>query len=343
MNKRSLVKILKILLILIILASLAWYVQHNAAKLRQQDFAFVFHPWMFAFSSLLVLTCFFIQSTIWWIILGGVAVRPPWAETQAIWYTSQVSKYVPGKMMLPLMRFLLLRRRGVTLTKTILSIYIELALMTGSVVLLSLLTAVGWGDDAWNLLAEKINWFGAGRSLKWTVSLLAPAALLGVHPRLMQWIINRGLSLAKKPPVQIEIPYAKMLLLGCLSFLSWVVYSVSCWFLMTAVGVTDVALAYPVAGAFTISWVIGFVSFVTPGGVGVREAILIAMLALWGIPLGLATVAAILARLQWTGMEVVGWGLTVRYRPPSPSRAEWAAAKQGMAGQPGEAGENAAG
>lgn len=343
MNKRSLVKLAKLLLILLILASLAWYVRHNAVKLRQQEFTFVFHAGLFAFSSSLVLLCFFIQSTIWWIILGGVAVRPPWAETQAIWYTSQVSKYVPGKMMLPLMRFLLLRRRGVTLTKTILSIYLELALMTGAVILLSLLTAIGWGEETWNLLADKINWFGAGESLKWTVSLLAPASLIGVHPRLMQWLINRGLSLAKKPPVRVDIPYGKMLLLGCLSFLSWVVYSFSCWFLMMAVGVTDLSLAYPIAGAFTISWVIGFVSFVTPGGVGVREAILIALLALWGIPVGLATVAAILARLQWTGMEIVGWGLTVRFRPPAPSREELAAAKRGMADDAARAGENAAG
>jgi uncharacterized membrane protein YbhN (UPF0104 family) len=49
--------------------------------------------------------------------------------------------------------------------------------------------------------------------------------------------------------------------------------------------------------------------------VGVREAVLIGMLGWQGVPLGAATAAAALCRLQWTGMEIVGAALTVRDRP----------------------------
>jgi hypothetical protein len=58
--------------------------------------------------------------------------------------------------------------------------------------------------------------------------------------------------------------------------------------------------------AFVVAWLIGFVSLLTPGGIGVREAVAVALLA----PIigeSAAVLATIAARVSWT----IGDGVSV--------------------------------
>jgi glycosyltransferase 2 family protein len=307
---------LKALVVVAIAVFLGLALRREAVKLREVEFAF--HVLPFLASTVLVLAQFFQQSTCWWIILRGVAGPVPHAEAQATWYASQVSKYVPGRVMLPLMRYTLLRRRGVALGRTMVSIYLELALMTGAAILLALLSSIGFPLAVWDMLAAHIHWFGDGASLRWTVLALVPLTLVGIHPRLLQWVVNLGLRLVKKDPVTFTITYPRMLALGAAYVVGWALYGASAWLLMVSLGIDDPALAYKIVAAFVVAWVIGFLSFITPGGIGIREGVLAALLTLWGVPLPIAGVAAVLGRLQWTGNEFIGALATVRYRPRPP-------------------------
>ena len=66
-------------------------------------------------------------------------------------------------------------------------------------------------------------------------------------------------------------------------------------------------VALPICiGIYAFAWDIGFVSFVTPSGLGVREAAIIALFALaLPLPAGLATILALLSRFVSTIAEVV--------------------------------------
>lgn len=312
--KKPLLKIaIKVVLVAAIVVFIGLAIYRNAAQLREAEFTFSLLP--FLLSTLLVLLQFFQQSTCWWLLVRGVAEPVPMMEAQAIWYTSQVSKYVPGRVMLALMRYTLLKRRGIPLGRTMMSIYLELTLMTGAAVLVALLASVGFSPAVWDMLAAKIHWFGDGQTLRWAVLALVPLTLVGIHPRLLQWIINLGLRLIKKGPVEFSITYRRMLLLGSLYVAGWTIYGLASWLLLVSLGVDDPALAFKIATAFLLAWVIAFLSFVTPGGLGIREGVLVALLTLWGVPLATAGVAAILCRLQWTGNELVGALLTMRFRP----------------------------
>jgi len=313
----------RVLLVGAIVFFLGLFIYRDWAKLSTMQFTF--RAWPFLASLPLVLAFFFQQATTWWIILNGLGKRMPWREGVAVWFASQISKYVPGKVMLPLVRFGYCKRRGIDVGRVTLAIYLELSLMTGSVIAVALLTAIGWGGEIWNSLAAKISWPGGGDSLRWVTLALVPATLIGVHPRLLQWVINIGLRAMKKAPVLIDITYLKMLLLGLWCIMGWIVYAYACWLLAVAVGFDDPSQMLRIAGAFLLSWVIGFLSFVTPGGIGVREAVLVALLALSGMEFGAAAAAAVLCRLQWTGVELIGAALTLRYRPletPAPVAAE---------------------
>jgi uncharacterized membrane protein YbhN (UPF0104 family) len=71
--------------------------------------------------------------------------------------------------------------------------------------------------------------------------------------------------------------------------------------------------------AVTLSYVVGFVVLVSPGGLGAREAVLLHVL---GGPV--AAVVALVLRLVWTTFEVIAAGVlyfAARGRRVSPSHA----------------------
>jgi hypothetical protein len=98
----------------------------------------------------------------------------------------------------------------------------------------------------------------------------------------------------------------------------------------TVIGLAFMTLAYAVqpdidtgnwlnfAGLFAGAWVIGFLSFITPGGIGVRDGLLVWGLgAILGDPLPF--LVAVLARILWTIAEVIGLVgslLVYRFFPP---------------------------
>jgi len=312
--KRYLIMALKIAVVAAIVAFLALAIYKNASELRSRDFSFSVLP--FILSTLVLLVCFTMQAAGWRQVLAGVARSIPFREGAAIWFASQVAKYVPGKVMLPLVRFGLCQRRGIDVGRTTLSIYVELSLSMGAAITVVLLSSLGWTDAAtWTFLAEKLNWTGDPAQLRWVLLVFFPLCLAAVHPRLMQWGINLGLRVLKKEPVRIELSYARIARLFGWYVLNWLIYGISCWLLMRSLGPVEPARGPIILGAFLASYLIGFFSFVTPGGVGVREAVLTGMLTLWGFSIGMAIVAAAVARLQWTGSELLVSSLTLRYRP----------------------------
>ncbi len=315
--KRQLVIVFKVVIVAAIVLFLGLAIYHNANNLRHTEFEFSLAP--FVLSTLLLMATFVSQALLWQTVLGGVAKPIPASEGVAIWIASQVAKYVPGKVMLPLVRFGLCGRRGIDVGRTTLSIYVELAL-TMSAAFAMVLACLGWADPAtWSVLAHTLRWTGDPAALRWILLPIVPTLLAGVHPRLLQWGINLGLRALKKEPVRIELSYARILVLFLLFAAGWAVYGLSSWLLIRSLGPADPALGPIIAGAFLASYLIGFFSFVTPGGVGVREAVLTGILMLWQFPFELAAVAAAVARLQWTGSELVLSALTLRFRPKPPA------------------------
>ena len=60
-------------------------------------------------------------------------------------------------------------------------------------------------------------------------------------------------------------------------------------------------------GIYSIAWDVGFISFVTPSGLGFREAAIILLLTASGLvpSLAIATVLAFITRLLATGAELI--------------------------------------
>ncbi|TWH02337.1 hypothetical protein L614_000200003210 [Ochrobactrum sp. J50] len=77
----------------------------------------------------------------------------------------------------------------------------------------------------------------------------------------------------------------------------------------------DVSVGYKsILGVTAASWLVGFVVPGAPGGLGVREAVLIAGLTAIGVPVPTATVVALLHRLVTVLGDVVLFGLGIALR-----------------------------
>lgn len=80
----------------------------------------------------------------------------------------------------------------------------------------------------------------------------------------------------------------------------WVLFGLSFWLVFPP----QAGFLMPVVGAFSLSWVAGYVAFFAPGGIGIREALLTILLGGFFASQEVAVYATI-HRVLWVLMEIV--------------------------------------
>jgi len=199
------------------------------------------------------------------------AVREPSRATLAVvlWLLSQFAKYVPGSIAHHIARVALARRHGLGTAGVVVTIGLEQswALTAGVVVAITSLAIAGPA-------------LVAGMALPSVPTILAVTAVALLLPSAGIWLIgerrpafmNRWLG-----PAQIAHPGFGTLT-ACLLIYS-ANFFISGWILdllaRQVFGAADnhVLLA---TGVYAVAWVAGLVTLVAPGGIGVREAVLLA-------------------------------------------------------------------
>ncbi|MET0411877.1 MAG: hypothetical protein ABW217_11310, partial [Polyangiaceae bacterium] len=140
--------------------------------------------------------------------------------------------------------------------------------------------------------------------------------------RLRRWALERGPARLRKVFGEATPAAKKLDLLkaALVQMAGWAPYLMA-WHLL--------ALAFPplanealvmLAASYSLAWAAGFIAFVTPGGLGVREAVFLLLGSLGAArePLAFLTV---FARLWGLGGDVLAWGVAtacVRAAPATP-------------------------
>jgi len=137
------------------------------------------------------------------------------------------------------------------------------------------------------------------------------ALLVVLYPRVLNWLLNLTLRLLKRDPVVLSLRYSDILLITLAWCISWLVAGGAFYVLLLALWPGTPLVALPICiGIYAIAWDIGFVSFITPSGLGFREAAIVGLFALaLPLPTGLGTVMAFLSRLVSTVAELVCVGI----------------------------------
>lgn len=292
------------------------------------------HPlhvgWLAASGLLYVLGLGF-SALYWDRLLGHLGARPPLGNALRAYYVGHLGKYLPGKAWALLLRTSLVRGHGVSVGLAALTSFYEvLTTMAAGVLVATVLFAVLGADAGAGLNADTLGHLlrleqpgegGLQRSVVVLLSaLLFAAIVVPLHPAIFNRLAHR-MSLPFRERDAAQLPRIRLrYLLEGLAFtsLGWLLLGAS--FAAALRGVVgpdwpwlDVRTAR-LPAIMGLSYVIGFVVVIAPGGLGVREFLLTLLLTpeLVGVQ-GMGAEAAratvvltvLVLRLVWTAAELI--------------------------------------
>lgn len=226
---------------------------------------------------------------VWAWILRSLAHRVPGAWGARIYLKTNIAKYLPGNIWHFYGRVTAAKQIGIRTEVATVSILLEPLLMAAAAGLLGIVS-----------IQPTIAPF---QLLPW-VALIA--ILASVHPKILNPVLKQVGKL-KKNAVALNIRrYPLVPLLGEMGFLGLR----SLGFIFTTLAVMPVHFSdFPILiGAFSWAWLLGFVIPGLPGGIGVFEAVAIALLG-QHFSAGYVLSAVALYRLINTIAEGLGAGL----------------------------------
>jgi len=211
---------------------------------------------------LATLTVFF--TYVWYIeawrrLLAGWAQRIGFGDAARAWCLANLGRYVPGKIWSVTGLVVLAQRAGVRGSAAAASAVAFQALVLGTGV------AVVAGATP-----------QATSGLRLAAGLLVALASLGVlvWGPTARWV---GRLMNAQAPLE-ALPLSAVGLSGALMFLGWLTYGFAFWlFIRGLLPETPLSIA-TAAGAFTLSYILGTLALFAPGGIGVRELVLVSLL-----------------------------------------------------------------
>ncbi len=304
-TKRLAVWSLRLGIVVLVCLCVSGTVRRAWVELRNYQFHLEF-GWLFA-AGVLYLVGLTAMAWYWRAVLAAMDQPVPLLAAARAYFLGHLGKYVPGKAMAVVLRVAAVRRWVPSMRIGLMSCLIEtLTMMATGALFVALVMLVVLRSDLW------LGALGAGAA----IALGAPTL-----PPLVRWLMRVGMkATAEQAALTTTAPAPRASLEGynygvlaegwicgavCWLFLAW-----SLWATLRGIGVDQVS---PISdlpnliAAIAFAVVAGFASLL-PGGLGVRDAVLMQLLAPICGDAG-ALVAAILARLVWLVSEVVACGI----------------------------------
>ncbi len=227
--------------------------------------------WRFVVASMMFAVFLLLFRAItWWRILIGLNHRLPVAAATRIWSVSELARYLPGVVWQVVGRVYMVRPYGVNALTSSTSQLVEIAIFLVANLIVAILFLVGFGAS---MQMESHGWYIAAL-------VIVPLLLVLLHPKVFHGVIDAILRLMKKPPMPRRL--SGRLLVGLLGWamLGVLWQSLAVWVLLgqPQALALDISQLWLVAGAYCLAWSAGFMAFWAPGGIGVREVVLIATL-----------------------------------------------------------------
>ncbi len=220
-----------------------------------------------------VLLTYLLLIQLWRHILRSWGERLGVVDAMAIWSISSLGRYVPGRVWQIAAMMALSKRRGVSP-----------AAATGSALLNTLLNIGAGLVVALALAGSTLDRLRPGASGVGVVAI--GLAVLGML--MLPWLLPTMVRLASRV-LKRDIAEPRMSLAAIWStaggnVVAWLLYGVA--FHLFAVGVLGDAAAGATSSyvaVYTGSYVVGYLTIFTPGGLGAREVMMVAMLTAFGL------------------------------------------------------------
>jgi uncharacterized membrane protein YbhN (UPF0104 family) len=286
-------RVVQVALTLVFIGFAGWFLWRQWSTVSEQGFEFEFDALWLLLASFVVLSTYIVLVETWRRVLASLGGHVEFGPAARIWFISNLGKYVPGKIWQVSTMTLMLAERGVSVaTGGASAVVITIAnVATGFAVVLFTSTATVRSIAG-----------STGAVIAATVGLLVSLVAAPLIAR--QW--NRFAARLGREQLAVTIPLKAIwiALVGC--SVSWLLYGVGFqFFVRSLIGPSNAPMsAFITANA--ASYLVGYLTLISPGGIGIRELVLASIL----VPLRIATapqaaVITILSRVWLTLLEIV--------------------------------------
>jgi hypothetical protein len=257
------------------------------------------YVWL-VFSYLGLFASFACSIKAWQIILKGLGSKMSFARSWWVITASFLAKYIPGHVWVVGGRMILCKAEGVSEKISGTAMIIEMmglvlgSLLAGIVCVPFLLTQ---GVPSW-------VWLMTIPAAVLTVLLFSPLLFI-----LLRWVAKVFL----KREVALSASSSMFAVAVALYFVSALIQGAAFFCLIRTIDPISLKYLPGAIGLYNGAWAVGFLSLITPGGLGVREGAM-AFLLKYFIPVPLAVIISILARLWITLFEVLVALIGLKFR-----------------------------
>lgn len=262
-----------------------WHSLHNLGWTR--------HPWMIFFHVLFTVIYYSLIILGWHFLMKFSGSSVGFLGSAATWLFANLGKYIPGKVFMLAGRVEFCRRIGVRrsisftamLYEHILHLIVTFPFMVWAMIQGFQL------DTKWGLVA--------------IILIMLICFIIFFFPHLLLINLNVLLKKLNRELLEFSPKFSQLFIVAGIYSAAWIAYGFSGVMLGKGLNLIGPTPSLIVIIAFVASWMIGFLSMLTPGGIGVREGVMVLLLAPY-ISTPQAIVLAIIARLTWTCVELLG-------------------------------------
>jgi hypothetical protein len=295
LHKKTVVTVI-VALILIILGSVIY---RNWNQIKDYDFTLDYTYLTVSFA--VSIAGYFLLAVGWGLILQHLGAEIEIKRVISIWFHAQITRWLPGNIWSVASMFYL--TRGVPKATVALSALLALVL---------------------NMVAGVITMFGffywwptrlvGDYPLVYLVPPIAFIILIFVYPniltkmydnRLWKYILRKfgkQAFLEDLPPYKLERRDMSWILLYYVLY--WCVAGLGLYLFVISFSLVPLSVLPGCIVIFATSWIVSFLAFVAPGGIGVKESVTTVMLASY-LPVGVAAVISLASRIWMILSELV--------------------------------------
>jgi uncharacterized membrane protein YbhN (UPF0104 family) len=239
----------------------------------------------------------------WGKTLEAFGHKLPYRDIYTIYFRSMVAKYVPGKVWQIAGSTYIAAQKGVPEGATIASVVIGQAysLLSGLTLVVVFLAIGAIGNSG-----TELSFF------RWSsIPILAFLIILVVKPELGERLMNWGLRLFKRREISMKIKISTSFWLFWAFLIPWFIFGFSFWLLARGFMILSIDLYLSFTAILTAGTVVGFLAIFAPGGIGVKEASMAALLTSFlGFLPAFALALGFGYRIVTSIIELLAFGLT---------------------------------
>ncbi len=296
MDRRKLIKsIIGWLVAAIIIYILFRTIYNNRAQLQNWDWRI---NWFYAFLSAVTLGgAYFCGSQGWRAIILGFGHKVKLHEAFRVIYLANLGRYIPGKIWQVIGLVGLAKEINISPAVSMASFaLVEAYALPASFILIPLTLGLGQTASTLMVFRDVLYIFMA--------IVVAVFLILFFRPDGLEWALNKVLRLFKQEAVSYKPGMKNRISILAWYLLNWTFFGISFHFFLKAlIGEVSIPIALS-TGTYITAYVLSYITFLSPAGLGVREGVMSAILATqFGAPV--AASIALINRVWITMAEVI--------------------------------------